>query len=127
MSRRRVERLNEQLKREVVDILRREVRDPRVGTVTVTAVETAPDLSSARVYVHRVGDESGERDALMEGLRAAAPFVRHELGQRLHIRRAPELIWTWDETFEHAQRIERLLAEVRPPEAAEPDDTADGE
>lgn len=119
MSRRRIERLNEQLKREVVDILRNAVRDPRIGTVTVTAVETAPDLSSARLYVY-AGEPAGDaRDDLMKGLKAAAPFVRHELGQRLHIRRAPELLWAWDESFEHAQRIERLLAEVRPPEAVD--------
>ena len=122
MSRRRIERLNEQLKREVVDILRREVRDPRVGTVTVTDVETAPDLSSARIYVYAM-DATDGREELMEGLRAAAPFVRRELGQRLHIRRAPELLWAWDESFEQAQRIERLLAEVRP---SEPDDDDDG-
>lgn len=124
MSRRRIERLNEQLKREVVDILRNEARDPRIGTVTVTGVETAPDLSSARLYVHTMDEEPEARESLMEGLKAAAPFVRRELGQRLQIRRAPELLWSWDESFEHAQRIERLLAQVRPPEPADDEDDA---
>ena len=113
MSGRRIERLNEQLKREVIEILRREVRDPRVGVVTVTRVEAAPDLSTARLWVHAMAEDEA-RAELMEGLRAAGPFVRRELGQRLHIRRSPELLWAWDETFEHAQRIEKLLAEVRP-------------
>lgn len=125
MPRRRVQRLNEQLKREVMEILRHSVRDPRVGTVTVTAVETAPDLSSARLYVHAMEEGATARDELMKGLKAAAPFVRHELGQRLHIRRAPELIWTWDESFENAQRIERLLAEVRPPEPVDEEGDAE--
>lgn len=123
MAGRRIERLNEQLKREVVDILRREVRDPRVGVVTVTAVEAAPDLSTARVWVHVVDEDEAAKASLMEGLDAAAPFVRREIGQRLRIRRSPELIWMWDATFEHAQRIERLLAEVRPPEV--PDDSSE--
>lgn len=113
MSRRRIERLNEQLKREVTDILRNHVRDPRVGVLTITGVEAAPDLSSARMHVHAMEEDEGRRAELMEGLRAAAPFVRGEIGRRLHIRRAPELIWAWDDSFEHAQRIERLLAEVR--------------
>lgn len=120
MSGRRIERLNEQLKREVTDILRREVRDPRVGVVTVTRVEAAPDLSTARLWVHS-SDEGETRAELMAGLQAAGPYVRRELGQRLHIRRAPELLWAWDESFEHAQRIEQLLAQVRP---AIPDDDA---
>lgn len=124
MSRRRIERLNEQLKREVMDILRNEVRDPRVGLVTVTGVETAPDVSSARLYVHAMDAEPAAREELLEGLRAAAPFVRRELGQRLQIRRAPELLWSWDESFEHAQRIERLLAQVRPAEPPDDEDDA---
>lgn len=119
MQRRRIERLNEQLKREIADILRNEVRDPRVGTVTVTGVDTAPDLSVARVYVHALDEDAAEREETLKGLRAAGAFVRRELGQRLQIRRAPELIWIWDESFSHARRIEELLARVRP---ADPDD-----
>jgi ribosome-binding factor A len=125
VSRRRIERLNEQLKREVVEILWREVRDPRVGPVTVTEVETSPDLAVSRLYVHAMEEDAARRAELMEGLRASAPFIRGEVGRRLHIRRAPELVWVWDETFEYAQRIERLLAEVRP--AENPDEEPGGD
>jgi ribosome-binding factor A len=124
VSRRRIERLNEQLKREVVEILRREVRDPRVGPVTITEVETSPDLAVSRLFVHAMEEDAARRAELMEGLRAAAPFIRGEVGRRLHIRRSPELVWVWDETFEYAQRIEKLLAQVRPadvPDEEEPD------
>ncbi len=112
MGSRRVERLNEQFKREITDIVRNEVRDPRVGTLSVTAVEAAPDLTFARAFIAVPGDE-GEKEQTLEGLRAAAPFIRGELGRRLHIRRAPELQFELDRGLEHALRIERLLREAR--------------
>lgn len=113
MARRRVARLGEQFRREITEILQREVKDPRVGFVTITAVDVTPDLYHARVYVRIMGDEARKAEAL-EGLDAAAPFIRGELGQRLHIRRTPELHFELDRSLEHAQRIEQLLREVRP-------------
>jgi len=112
MARRRVARLGEQFRREITEILQREVKDPRVGFVTITAVDVTPDLYHARVYVSIMGDEARKAEAL-EGLDAAAPFIRGELGQRLHIRRTPELHFEIDRSLEHAQRIEQLLHEVR--------------
>ena len=110
------------MKREISEILLGEVKDPRVGPVTVTAVSAAPDLTLARVFVHPLGSEE-ERKETMAGLRAAGPFVRAEIGRRLPLRRAPEVRFEVDETLEQAQRIERLLAEVAPsdPEREEPD------
>lgn len=122
---RRIERLNEQLKREVTDVLHHHTRDPRIGHVTVTEVRATPDLYSARVFVTALGGEE-ERAGAMDGLRAASPYVRAELGKRLHIRRVPELLFEWDQTLEHAQRIEQLLREVRPPDEA-PGDAGGGE
>jgi len=124
MHRRRIERLNEQIKRELMDLVRRELSDPRVAHVTLTAVETTPDLYHARIYVTALGGEE-EREAALAGLKAARPLLRGELGRRLHVRRVPELDFTWDETLEQARRIESLLARVRPPDEgsdAEPDD-----
>ncbi|MBW3554082.1 MAG: 30S ribosome-binding factor RbfA [Gemmatimonadetes bacterium] len=118
----RIKRLNEQLKREIAEIVLGEVKDPRVGPVTVTAVSAAPDLTLARVFVHPLGSDEERRETLA-GLRAAAPFIRAELGRRLTLRRAPEVRFEIDESIEHARRIERLLAEVArddPPEDAEP-------
>ena len=113
MANRRSERLNEQLRREISDILRHDVRDPRVGIPTVTRVEVTPDLWMARAFV-RVGGPDTEREAALEGLEAAAPFVRRELSGRLKVRRVPELRFELDKTLEHASRIEELLREVSP-------------
>ena len=113
MATRRNERLNEQLRREISDILRHEVRDPRVGIPTVTRVEVTPDLWMARVFVRIAGGDAEREDALA-GLDAAAAFVRREVGARVRMRRVPELRFEYDRTLEHASRIEQLLREVDP-------------
>lgn len=115
---RRLERLNEQLKREISRILRTEVRDPRVGVPTVTGVDVTPDLWMAKVYVRLTGSEDEQREA-MEGLEAAAQYIRRLLGEELHIRRVPELEFHVDRSLERAQRIEEILDEVRPEEGWE--------
>jgi ribosome-binding factor A len=112
MSHRRT-RLNEQLKREIAEIVRWEVADPRVGPATVTGAEVAPDLTSARVYVALIGDEA-ERRASLDGLEAAAPYIRSQLAGRLDLRRTPSLKFFADESLERGSRIEELLAEVEP-------------
>jgi ribosome-binding factor A len=123
MPSKRLARLSEQLRREIAELLRTSVRDPRVGGVTVTAVHVSADLSTARVHV-RVPREKAERSATLEGLDAAAPFLRRTLGRTLHVRRIPELRFLEDTSFERAQRIEDLLAEVLP---AEPSARDEGE
>jgi ribosome-binding factor A len=121
MAGKRLARLNEQFKREISEILRRQVRDPRIGTPTVTDVEVTPDLWMARVYVRPgPGEDTEERgDDLIAGLQAATPFVRRELAQSLTVRRIPELRFELDRTLEHALRIEELLREVLPDEEEE--------
>jgi ribosome-binding factor A len=109
----RAERINEQFKRELSDILRNEVRDPRVAAVTVTRVEVTKDLYHARVFLTTLAAEP-ERESVIEGLEAASAFIRTELAQRVEVRRVPELAFRWDETLDQARRIESLLAEVRP-------------
>lgn len=111
----RLARLNEQLRRELSELIQRQVRDPRVGHVTITGVDVARDLGSARVFV-RVQGTPEERDASLEGLDAAAPFLRTVLGRVLHVRRVPELRFQPDRSYEHAQRIEQVLSEVLPHE-----------
>ena len=115
MASKRVARLNEQLKRELSELIRTQVRDRRVGVVTVTAVEMASDLGSASVFVRIIGDEAEFKETLA-GLEAAAPFLRGLLGRILHIRRIPELRFREDRSMEHARRIEQLLSEVDVPE-----------
>lgn len=113
MTSRRLQRVNEQLKREISRILRREVHDPRVGLVLVTDVDTSGDLSVASVYVRPTGEDK-DWNAMMKGLEAAAPFVRRELGQDLKLRKIPELRFHEDHTLEKAMRIEEILDEVLP-------------
>jgi len=121
MKGKRAARLNEQLKRELSELIRSQVRDPRVGLVTITAVQVAADLGSAKVFVGRAGTQD-ELSSTLEGLAAAAPFLRSELGRILSIRKIPELRFQQDRSLEHAQRIERILSEVIVPEKdPEPD------
>lgn len=120
---RRKDRLNAQMKREITEILRRDVRDPRIADVTVTAVDVTSDLWLARVYLQILGDPE-ERAETLEGLAAAAPFVRRQLGV-LRLRRIPEVRFMEDETLASAQRIEDLLREVDLPD--DPEDAEDPE
>ncbi len=121
MPGRRIERLNEQLKREITDIVRNSARDPRIGVVTVTRVQSASDLSFARVFVSIIMDEEEKKQSL-EGLAAAAPFIRSELSKRLSIRRVPELRFELDRSLEHALNIERLIGEVKQSEQTSTED-----
>lgn len=125
MANKRLARLNEQMKREVSEILQRQVRDPRVGAVTVTRVDVTPDLWVARVFVRLQGDEADQVEG-MAGLEAAAPFVRRTLGSRLHIRRVPELQFRQDRTLEHASRIDEILREIDIPDEEPPDPESTG-
>lgn len=121
---RRLERLNEQVRREVSDILRSDVKDPRVGLVTVTEAQVSSDLSYAKLYVRPLG---GEEEDLLTGLRAATPYIRRELGKRLSIRHIPELRFEPDRALEHALHIEKLLSEVLPRDEQRSDEVADDE
>ena len=123
MASKRIARLNEQLKRELSDMIRVQVRDPRVGPVTVTAVDTAGDTGSAKIYVRIIGDE-GQVAESVAGLEAAAVFLRHQLGQVLRLRKVPELRFREDRSLDRAQRIEQILSEVISEESSEGKDAA---
>ncbi len=112
----RTDRINEQLRQEISILVRDAVRDPRVGLVTITAVETSPELDHAKVYVSVMGDDA-EKEAALQGLRSASPFIRTQLSKQLHMRRVPELHFQYDRVLAEASRIESLLREVLPPEA----------
>jgi ribosome-binding factor A len=109
---RRTERLNEQFREEISDLLRRQVKDPRLGVfITVTQVSVSPDLSHARVYVSVMGSAE-EKQGALQGLDAAAAFIRHELGQRLSLRRTPRLSFRHDDSIEQGAHVLDLLDEV---------------
>lgn len=118
MSSRRIRRLNQLLREELSRLVLRELKDPRVGRVTITGVETTGDLRHAKVYVRTLGDEAPVEEAI-EGLESAAGYLRRELGQVLHLRRIPEFRFTADRTLEKARRIEELLDEVLPEDEPE--------
>jgi len=109
---RRTERVNELIRQELSDLLKREVKDPRLGgIVSVTEVDTAPDLKYAKVFVSVLGTEQEQKQTL-EGLRAAAGFLRKELGDRLSLRHVPELSFREDRSIAQGDRILRLIREV---------------
>ena len=121
---RRLARLNEQFRREITAILRRAVRDPRVQDVFVNSVEVTSDLWLARVYVRLGGEEQEGREAL-QGLEAAANFIRRELAAVLHIRRIPELRFLEDKTLANADRIEEILKGLEGGRSEEDDGAGD--
>jgi ribosome-binding factor A len=113
---RRTARLGEEIREEVAQLIAGELKDPRIGFVTVTRVEVTPDLRTARVYVGVLGTEK-QKQASLTGLRQAAGFLRRALGQSLRLRYTPELVFTNDEGLEASDRVAQLLAEISRPAA----------
>ena len=110
---RRTERIAEQLKEEIARVLREEVSDPRIGIVTLTRLDCAPDLSNALVYWSSVAAGSDEALAEVEdGLASAASFVRGRIAQVLPLRRVPRLDFRYDPTLEQGDRTLSLLREI---------------
>jgi ribosome-binding factor A len=116
----RTQRVDELLRQEIGVIVTREVADPRIGFATITRVETTPDLRHARVWVSVIG-QPAERDATIAALGRAMPFVRHELGRTLRIKRIPELHVRLDDTAERGTRVLHLLTELEAGGAPESD------
>lgn len=111
-SSRRPEQVAETLRQVITDALAREVRDPRVGFVTITGVQVTNELSHARVLVSVPGDEAA-RERALEGLESAAGFLRSRVARALTTRTVPELHFELDRGLEHAARINELLEEIR--------------
>ncbi|HLR07969.1 MAG TPA: 30S ribosome-binding factor RbfA [Bacillota bacterium] len=107
----RTNRISEQMKKELGDILNQKIKDPRIGFVTVTDVEVTGDLQQAKVFVTVLGDEKEKQETLI-GLAKAKGFIRSEIGQRIRLRKIPELIFEFDEAQEHGQRIEMILRKL---------------
>ena len=114
---RRTQQMSEFLREEVVDIIRSEIDDPRLGFWTVTRVEVLPDLRSARIYVSVLGTD-GERKETITALRGAAGFIRGHLKPRMRTRIIPDLDFRDDRSMEHAESIDRTLRELRGPKGA---------
>jgi ribosome-binding factor A len=115
----RMRRVDEAVRQVVSDALSAELKDPRVGFVTVTDVKTSPDLSHARVYVSVLGADGGasdeqERTDTLEGLRSAHGFLQGRLGGELRLKRTPTLEFLYDDTTDRALRLEALIDEAEP-------------
>lgn len=119
----RPERVADQIRAEVTTMISRELHDPGVGFVTVTRVHVTPDLQHARVYYTSLGDATARRNTA-RALERAAGFMRRQIGQRLRLRRAPEILFEFDESVGHQDRVEQLLKEIAD-EHATPADTTD--
>jgi ribosome-binding factor A len=112
---RRTDRVGEAIQELVAGLLVREIKDPRVGLVTITAVRVSPDLRHARVYFSSLGDEA-QREQSLRGLRSAAGFVRSQIARRLNLRVAPDIVFEYDPSLAQADRLTRLLRDETPPE-----------
>ena len=110
MSGQRMRRVDEAMRQVLGDALAQELKDPRVGFVTVTDVKTSPDLRHARVYVSVLGDAPA-REATLAGLRSAHGFLQGRVAGELRLKRTPELTFELDETAARAARLERLIDE----------------
>lgn len=110
---RRIERVNHLIRLELSDLLKRTIKDPRLGQmVSITEVEVSPDLKLARVFVSCICTESEKKD-MLKALESASGFLRSELVKRIRIRRIPELTFAWDESIERGARILGLIERVK--------------
>ncbi len=106
----RRQRVGDQMRIELADLLAREVKDPRIGFVTVTEVRMSKDLGHARIYVSVLGDDEQEKSSLA-ALARMSGFLRGQIGKRIRLRHVPELKFVADKTLDHGDRIEQLLLE----------------
>jgi ribosome-binding factor A len=113
-------RVDEAMRAVLSDAISKDLHDPRVGFVTVTGVKTSPDLRHARVYVSVLGDDA-ERQASLDGLRAAHGFLQARVAQSLRFKHTPSLTFDYDPSVDRGMRITELLHEVLPTEGGEDD------
>lgn len=104
----RMRRVNEALKEIIAEALSHDLKDPRVGFVTLTGVDTAPDLSHAKVFVSVYGKQQ-EKDSTLEGLRAARSFLQRRISDELNLKRTPVLEFVYDSTVDRGMRIQAIL------------------
>ncbi len=120
MTSHRTARVADVIRKTLAQLIREEVRDPRVGEVTITDVRVTRDLRYAKVFIASL-DEGEQRDRTYQGLRAAAPFLRGAVGREARLKHAPELQFEWDTALETGMRVEELLTEIAPELEPEPE------
>jgi len=120
----RTERVGEQMQRELAELVRLEVKDPRVRMVTLTGVEVARDYSHAKVYYTTLGNEHAK---VQQGLERAAGFLRSQLAHSMKLRVIPELHFVYDASVERGARLSKLIDEAIADDAKHPQDPKDGD
>jgi ribosome-binding factor A len=116
----RAARVGDQIREELASLLTRQVHDPGIGFVTITRVKVSPDLQQARVYYTSIGDDQARRESA-RALGRATPFLRRHVGQRLRLKRVPELTFSFDQAIEQTDRIEQILQELHTERAGRQD------
>jgi ribosome-binding factor A len=106
------------IKEEISRMLLREIKDPRIGFVTITKVKVSKDLRFVKVYFSVLGDQSAREDSL-RGLNSATGFMRRELGRRLRLRHVPDIIFSFDPSLEYMSRLSELIHQIHEDEKSE--------
>jgi len=108
----RMIRINDEIKKELSQIIRSEVKDPRIGSLTsVVRVETTSDLKFCKAFISVLGNDE-EKESVMKGIKNAGGFIRRLLAERINLRNTPELIFKLDESVEYSVRINKLINEI---------------
>ncbi len=117
---RRTDRINEQLREEISKLLTRQIKDPRLNAIiSITRVVSSGDLRSARVYISVMGNQETKKTALA-GIQSAASFLRRELRDRINMKHTPFLSYELDTSLDEADKLLRLMNQVKPDEPDEP-------
>jgi ribosome-binding factor A len=122
MTSHRTQRVADLIREVLADVIRRELRDPRIGFVTLTDVRVTADLKHARIFVSELGEQE-EREASLAALNRAAGFLRHALGREVRLKHIPELVFVHDTVADSGRRVDDLLRQIHdqhPPDAPAP-------
>ncbi|MDY0269827.1 ribosome-binding factor A [Trichloromonas sp.] len=120
----RSHRVAEQIHKEVSALLIKGLKDPRIGFVTITAVEVTPDLHLARIYFSAIGSDVEVKNT-EKGLKSSVPYLRRELGKRLRMRYVPDLLFLFDHSLAYGNRIDTLLRQVSSEHTDDQDDSGE--
>lgn len=119
MAKHRIDRISEEVKRVVSDIIRNDLNDPRISSLcSVVSAEVTPDLRYAKIFISVLGNDE-EKQSTLKGLNSAAGFIRRELGRNIELRYSPEVVFELDRSIEHGAYINKLLNEVKKKDGGE--------
>ncbi|MCL2673773.1 MAG: 30S ribosome-binding factor RbfA [Defluviitaleaceae bacterium] len=108
----RLQRINDEIRKEAAEVIRSELKDPRIDTMTtVTSAQTTSDLKQCKIFVSILGDENSKKEALI-GLKNAAPFLRKMLASRINLRHTPEIIFVLDESLDYGMKMDKIFKDL---------------